>query len=410
MRRVFILLLGLFLSACSPLLEPLPTRIYLPTAAPLLTSPSLTPLLLPLTLTTSPADTIVPTDPPTSTPTETATGTPTTIPFVHIFPVQPPSAAGFADGTASHGYPATDIFAVVGTQFVAVTDGIVDFVSYEDQWDPALDDPALRGGLSVAIIGADGLRYYGSHLSSIAAGIAPGVHVTAGQLLGLVGNSGDARNTLSHVHFGISRPTTPDDWKARRGQVDPYPFLLAWKDGQNLSPQLPTGTPAGQIVQSPTPTYNLYPHVFPVQPSGLAGFSEGGHAYPATDIFAPVGTNFVAATNGTVDLVTSVDTWDPASNDSAGACGLCVRILGDDGLHYYGAHLSAIARDIRPGVWVAAGQLLGLVGNTGDARYTASHLHFEISSPNPPFTKLDPFPFLTDWRAGQNITPFLPTP
>jgi len=97
----------------------------------------------------------------------------------------------------------------------------------------------VRGGLSVAIIGDDGLRYYGSHLSAIADGIAAGVQVKAGQLLGLVGNSGDARNTLSHLHFGISRPTTPDDWKARRGQVDPFPFLQAWKNRNNVTPPLP---------------------------------------------------------------------------------------------------------------------------------------------------------------------------
>jgi murein DD-endopeptidase MepM/ murein hydrolase activator NlpD len=120
-----------------------------------------------------------------------------------------------------------------------VTSGVVDFVSYKDLWDPNHDDPALRGGLSVAILGDDGLRYYGSHLSAIAAGIAPGVRVTAGQALGLVGNTGDARTTTSHLHFGISRPTTPDDWKARRGQVDPFPYLQAWRDGHNVTPPLP---------------------------------------------------------------------------------------------------------------------------------------------------------------------------
>ena len=414
MRHTFLLLLGFLLASCSPLLEPLPTRMYLPTAVPVLVSPTFTPVFLPTTLTVSQTDTFLPSELPTNTPTETATAAPTPVPYIHVFPLQPPTAAGFAEGTASHGYPATDIFAVVGTKFVAVTGGFVDFVSYEDKWDPQQDDPSQRGGLSVAIIGDDGLRYYGSHLSAVAPGIASGIRVTAGQLLGLVGNTGDARNTLSHLHFGISRPSTPDDWKARRGQIDPFPFLLAWRDGQNLTPILPLATAtlssASLLTQSSTATVNLFTHVFPIQPPELAGFSPGGHPYPATDIFAPIGTKFVAVTNGTVDLVTSVDSWDPATNDVDAACGLCVRILGDDGLHYYGAHLSAIARGIRPGVWVAAGQELGLVGNTGDARYTTPHLHFEISSPNPPFTKLDPFPFLTAWRNGQNITPSLPVP
>jgi murein DD-endopeptidase MepM/ murein hydrolase activator NlpD len=168
------------------------------------------------------------------------------------------------------------------------------------------------------------------------------------------------------------------------------------------STSLPTGTP--------TATPNLFTYVFPVQPPHLADFSKGGHAYPATDIFAPFGTKFVAVTSGTIDEVSTVDTWDPATHVASASGGLSVRILGDDGLHYYGAHLSAIAWGIRTGVWVPAGQLLGRVGNTGDARFTNPHVHFEVSIPEPPFTKLDPFPLLTAWRAGLQITPPLPTP
>ena len=239
MRHGLFLLIGFLLSACAS--APLTAAPLGSNASPFPPAPTFTPTILPPTVTSSPTGTANPTSTPTLIPTITAsdTSTPAAISIVHIFPLQPPGAAGFAEGTASHGYPATDIFAVVGTKYVAVTDGVVDFVSSKDLWDPAVDDPALRGGLSVAIIGDDGLRYYGSHLSAIAVGISPGVRVKAGQLLGLVGNSGDARNTLSHLHFGISRPTYPGDWKARRGQVDPFPYLQAWRDGHNVTPPLP---------------------------------------------------------------------------------------------------------------------------------------------------------------------------
>lgn len=170
-----------------------------------------------------------------------------------------------------------------------------------------------------------------------------------------------------------------------------------------------TETPISLPSNTPTRTLNLYPHVFPVQPPNLAGFSKGGHPYPATDIFAPLGTRFVAVTNGVVDEVSTVDQWNPGIIDNTTAGGLSVRIIGDDGFRYYGAHLSTIARGILPGVWVPAGQLLGLVGNTGDARNSLPHVHFEISDPAPPFTKVDPFPFLMDWLGGLNITPTLPT-
>lgn len=159
---------------------------------------------------------------------EEPTATPAAL--VYIFPVQPPNIASFKQG--HHDYPATDILAPVGSQFVAVTQGVVDFVSDADLWDPSTDDPALRGGLSVAIIGDDGVRYYGSHLSAIAPDIAPGMRVEAGQLLGYVGNSGNARHTASHLHFGISRPTYPEDWAVRRGEIDPYPYLKAWAAGK----------------------------------------------------------------------------------------------------------------------------------------------------------------------------------
>ncbi len=201
---------------------------------------SLTPTSTPVPPTFTNTPTEIPS--PTVTSTDTITPTPTRKPFVYVFPVQPPKAADFAEG--GHAYPATDIFAPVGTDFVAVTDGVVDFVSYKDVWDPATNDQAVTGGLCAAIIGDDGIRYYGSHLSAIAKGIAPGVRVMAGQLLGLSGKSGNAVNTTPHVHFGISHPTFPADWAVRRGELDPYPYLLAWLRGENVTPQFPTPTPS----------------------------------------------------------------------------------------------------------------------------------------------------------------------
>jgi murein DD-endopeptidase MepM/ murein hydrolase activator NlpD len=158
------------------------------------------------------------------------------VPTPYVFPVDPTSAADYS--STHHDYPATDIFVPVGTRYVAVTDGVVDFVSTEDRWDPAVDEPSTRGGISVAIVGDDGVRYYGSHLSSLAEGIAPGARVTAGQLLGLSGKTGNAAGTAPHVHFGISHPTTPDDWQVRRGELPPYQLLEAWKAGRLLAPDL----------------------------------------------------------------------------------------------------------------------------------------------------------------------------
>src|SRR4051794_36734108 len=83
----------------------------------------------------------------------TATATPVAGGQKYVFPVQPVSVPRF--GPYHPDYPATDIFCPVGSRFVAPTNGVVDYLSIVDKWDPKVDDPATRGGLSVAIIGDD---------------------------------------------------------------------------------------------------------------------------------------------------------------------------------------------------------------------------------------------------------------
>ena len=177
----------------------------------------------------------------TGTPVEARAGTPSpdaeqvTGPR-YVFPLRPPGVADYSQG--HHDYPATDIFAPPGTRFVAVTAGVIDEVSRRDRWTPEEDDPATRGGRFVSLIGDHGVRYYGAHLSSVAPGIAAGVRVETGTLLGRVGNSGNARGISPHLHFGISHPTFPGDWEVRRGEIDPYPYLQAWRAGVDRTPSL----------------------------------------------------------------------------------------------------------------------------------------------------------------------------
>jgi murein DD-endopeptidase MepM/ murein hydrolase activator NlpD len=123
-----------------------------------------------------------------------------------------------------------------GCAFVAPVAGRVDEVTRTDSWRQASDRGADRGGRSVSLVGVDGVRYYGSHLEAVAPGIAPGVTVRAGRLLGRVGNSGSASITPVHLHFGISWPTRPGIWWVRRGMVPPQRYLDSWRDGGNLSP------------------------------------------------------------------------------------------------------------------------------------------------------------------------------
>ncbi|MBK9711621.1 MAG: M23 family metallopeptidase [Kouleothrix sp.] len=241
--------LALVLTACDgqPSAQPSPAPA-LPGAQPG-QQPSLPPIERPTrspvlpTATASPEARPSASPTPTAIPAATATPAPTATPTSanaaerrYVFPVRSDGTVGY--GRSHHDYPAADIFCPIGSEFLAVTDGVVDFVSDTDTWDPRVNDGATRGGLSIAIVGDDGVRYYGSHLSKIAEGIAPGTRVRAGDLLGLTGKSGDARTTDPHLHFGISHPTTPDDWAVRRGEVAPYTYLRAWQRGENVTPEL----------------------------------------------------------------------------------------------------------------------------------------------------------------------------
>lgn len=144
----------------------------------------------------------------------------------------------------------------------------------------------------------------------------------------------------------------------------------------------------------------LRTHVFPVQGGGQYTDDWGGARSPGstggtgrhqgTDIFAPAGTPVVAVTDGKVTKI---------GNDG-GAGGNRVWINGS----YYYAHLKGFAKGIRIGTVVKAGQVIGYVGDTGDAKGTPPHLHFGYD-PNGRHSAgnnwENPYPLLERWKAGR---------
>jgi len=138
---------------------------------------------------------------------------------------------------------------------------------------------------------------------------------------------------------------------------------------------------------------------FPV--AGRASWSNDWHAYrpcpyphlhQGLDMFAARGTPVVSA----ADAVVSRVGIDPIS-------GLAVTI--EDGTHtsYFYAHLSSFARGIRPGLAVHSGDILGFIGNTGDASGGPAHLHFQVEPlgvPVPPKPFVDAWLLQSEHRAG----------
>lgn len=171
----------------------------------------------------------------------------------------------------------------------------------------------------------------------------------------------------------------------------------------------PPATPGPAATPSPTPTPTpVIEYRFPISPISAAGFDQrvNGHDHPATDVFAEEGTDIVAVTSGVIAFVNRVDRWDSQVDDGATRGGLYLAIHGDDGMQYYYSHFLDVRDDLEPGTRVAAGEVIGHVGRSGNAAPTPPHLHFGISCPTEPDDwqvrrgQFLPLPFLVPWFTG----------
>lgn len=144
------------------------------------------------------------------------------------FPVNGPnnffSDFGAPRGGGTRKHIGNDIIAAKMTPVVSAVNGTVNYVI----------SPEAAWGYEISIIDAEGYQYLYFHLNNdtpgtddgrggetnaYAANLDRGQSVTKGQLLGWVGDSGNAENTVSHLHFEIHDPA--------RQAIDPYPSLIA---------------------------------------------------------------------------------------------------------------------------------------------------------------------------------------
>lgn len=134
------------------------------------------------------------------------------------------------------------------------------------------------------------------------------------------------------------------------------------------------------------------------------GAPRTGHTHEGNDIFAPKMTPIVAAVDGKVRFVV----WPQASY------GYMISIQDKDGYSYRYLHINndvpgtddglgggrnAYAPYVETGADVVAGQIIGWVGDSGNAEGTSPHLHFEIRKPDG--TPINPYDSL---RTAANIS------
>ena len=131
-------------------------------------------------------------------------------------------------------YPAVDVEGCYA-RVHAPTSGVITEVRKRDKWDPTVDEPGTRGGLTITMHGDDTVRYYFSHLGRIK--VRKGQRVEAGHWIGVIGSSGNARVTRCHLHLGMSRICDFKETALQQGEIWPQKYLDAWKAGNQLSPR-----------------------------------------------------------------------------------------------------------------------------------------------------------------------------
>jgi murein DD-endopeptidase MepM/ murein hydrolase activator NlpD len=132
-----------------------------------------------------------------------------------VFPVDGPNSFSNTFGAPRSGgrtHQGCDIMTARNTPLVAVVNGVItSTVPY---------DTGL-GGITIHLRGGNGTVYYYAHLSSIKGGIRAGVRVSAGQVIGYAGNTGNASGGAVHLHFEIR----PNGGAA----INPYPTLVKYR-------------------------------------------------------------------------------------------------------------------------------------------------------------------------------------
>jgi murein DD-endopeptidase MepM/ murein hydrolase activator NlpD len=132
-------------------------------------------------------------------------------PSLSVFPVLGRTDAavgsfwGAARDAGARQHEGIDIFAQRGTPAIAATDGFV----------TRTGETPIGGRVVWLADTKHGSHLYYAHLDKQL--VSAGQQVRAGDTLGLVGNTGNARTTVPHLHFGI--------YRSGRGAVDPFPFV-----------------------------------------------------------------------------------------------------------------------------------------------------------------------------------------
>lgn len=200
----------------------------------------------------------------------------------------------------------------------------------------------------------DGKLYATASLVLFDPGTLPGTSATAGPTTHVVGRG----DTLSGIASRYG--STSSAIASASGLADANSIRI----GQRLT--IPAAGASGSV-RCPVPGATFF---------NDWGFPRsGGRAHAGNDMFAPRGTPVIAPVSGWVDHATGT------------IGGHQFRLRSADGTLWFGSHMDRFGKNGQ----VSAGDVIGYVGDSGNARGSRPHLHFEI---HPRSAAANPFPLI----------------
>jgi murein DD-endopeptidase MepM/ murein hydrolase activator NlpD len=232
-----------------------------------------------------------------------------------------------------------------------------------------------------------------------------GCAATSGAISSLRGDNVDSsspsRGTVSLEYIEIDQDITElqamlrRDWAAnsRRAEAAAQAVPAVAKLPSVQEPRSGTDTPMTisrrleVLTTADTILGRIEMPVFGVSPEELqntfgAPRDGGRRRHRGIDIFAPRGTPAIAASSGQISFI-----------GTQSKAGKCVWLVNDSGVSFFYAHLDRWAAGLYEGKQIRAGDVVGYVGRTGNARKSGPHLHFAIHRES---QAVNPYPYLVN--------------
>ncbi|MEA2685412.1 MAG: peptidoglycan LD-endopeptidase LytH [Actinomycetota bacterium] len=201
--------------------------------------------------------------------------------------------------------------------------------------------------------------------------------------------------TPTTVASAVAPTPHPESAEAANPEDEPFPFVLdnRPRTGDSSTEELLDALrPLTAFGFSEEEAFTLGMGRFPIL--GLVTWSDdfhdprynpAPHYHQGNDLWANFGDPVRAPADGVAEL----------TGEAVG--GISVYVNTPDGTYYYMTHLQGFAPDLHNGDFVRQGQVVGFVGNTGNAAGGPPHVHFEIHPGGG--GAVNPKPILDQWIA-----------